>query len=94
MKIMDTAVAFGLALGLGLGGVAHAEQKSDTMKVAGWHCGACTSKTETALKGLKGVKTVTSDRAKEQVTVVYDDTQVKHADLEKAIASSGFKVAN
>jgi copper chaperone CopZ len=87
-------MALGVALCLGLVGVARADQKTDTMKVAGWHCGACSSKTEAALKGLKGVKSVSSDRGKEQVTVVYDDTQVKHADLEKAITSSGFKVAN
>jgi copper chaperone CopZ len=85
----------GIALALfAMGGVSLAAEKSETMKVAGWHCGACSSKTEAKLKELKGVKTVTSDRAKEQVTVVYDDAQVKHADLEKAITSSGFKVAN
>jgi copper chaperone CopZ len=93
-KEADMRTLIGLGLSLALSGAAMAAEKSETMKVSGWHCGACSSKTESALKGLKGVKSVSSDRAKEQVTIVYDDSQVKHADLEKAITSSGFKVAN
>jgi copper chaperone CopZ len=88
-----TIFGLGLVLGLAVSSSALAGEKSETLKVAGWHCGACSSKTEAALKGIKGVKSVSSDRAKEQVTIVYDDTQVKHADLEKAITTSGFKVA-
>ena len=37
--------------------------------------------------------TVAADKNKKEVTVTYDDAKVKHADLEKAIADSGFDVA-
>ena len=47
-------------------------------------------KTEAALKDVKGVTTVTADKNKHQVKVTYDDAKVKRADLEKAIADSGF----
>jgi len=77
-----------LAASLALG--ANAAEKTETIKVSGWHCGGCAARTESALKDVKGVSTVASDKAKKQVTVTYDDTKAKHADLEKAIADSGF----
>jgi copper chaperone CopZ len=69
---------------------AFAAEKTETIKVSGWHCGGCAARTEAALKEVKGVSTVSSDKAKQEVKVTYDDAKVKHADLEKAIADSGF----
>ena len=42
---------------------------------------------------MKGVKTAVADKANNQVRVTYDDSKVKRADLEKAIASAGFSSA-
>jgi copper chaperone CopZ len=39
---------------------------------------------------VKGVTGVSSDKKKGEVKVTYDDGKVKRADLEKAIADSGF----
>ena len=69
-----------------------AAEKTETIKVKGWHCGGCSARTESALKDLKGVNKVTSDLAKKQVTVSYDDAVAKRADLEKAVVDSGFSV--
>ena len=80
-----------LALAVGLSTAAIAAEKTETIKVAGWHCGGCAARTESALKDIKGVTTVASDKAKKEVTVTYDDGKVKHADLTQAIADSGFK---
>jgi Cu+-exporting ATPase len=77
-----------LAASLSLG--AFAAEKTETIKVSGWHCGGCAARTEAALKDVKGVATVAADKTKKEVTVTYDDSRVKHADLEKAIADSGF----
>ncbi len=66
---------------------------TETIKVSGWHCGGCAARTESALKDVKGVESVSSDKAKKEVVVKYDDAKVKHADLEKAITDSGFTVA-
>ena len=77
-----------LAASLSLGGFA--AEKTETIKVSGWHCGGCAARTEAALKDVKGVSTAAADKIKKEVTVTYDDTRVKHADLEKAIAVSGF----
>ena len=74
--------------------IAGAAEKTETIKVSGWHCGGCAARTESALKDVKGVTTVAADKAKKQVTVTYDDAKVKHADLEKAISDSGFTVVN
>ena len=77
-----------LAASLSVG--AYAAEKTETIKVSGWHCGGCAARTESALKDVKGVSTVASDKSKKQVIVTYDDTKAKRADLEKAIADSGF----
>jgi copper chaperone CopZ len=69
-----------------------AGEKTETIKVSGWHCGGCAARTEASLKEVKGVTTVASDKTKKEVTVTYDDAKVKHADLEKAVADSGFSV--
>jgi Cu+-exporting ATPase len=84
----------GFALAAGLATAALAGEKTDTIKVSGWHCGGCAARTESALKDVKGVESVTSDKFKKQVVVKYDDSKVKRADLEKAIADSGFSVQN
>ncbi len=81
-----------LAASLSLG--AFAAEKTETIKVSGWHCGGCAARTEAALKDVKGVSTVAADKTKKEVTVTYDDSRVKHADLEKAIADSGFSADN
>ena len=82
----------GFLLAAGLASAAFAGEKTEILKVSGWHCGGCAARTESALKDVKGVTTVASDKAKKQVTVTYDDTKVKHADIEKAITESGFSV--
>ncbi len=79
---------------LALSTAALAGEKTETIKVSGWHCGGCAARTESALKDVKGVQSVEADKHKKEVRVTYDDSKVKHADLEKAITDSGFTVAN
>jgi copper chaperone CopZ len=85
---MKTFLAVSL---LSLGALA--AEKTETIKVSGWHCGGCAARTESALKDVKGVSTVAADKAKKEVTVTYDDSKVARADLDKAITESGFEVA-
>jgi copper chaperone CopZ len=75
-----------------LGSAALAAQKTETMKVKGWKCDKCPPKTAAKVKEVKGVSAATADRARGELTVTYDDSQAKHADLEQAVASSGFAV--
>jgi P-type Cu+ transporter len=79
-SLLASALSFG----------AFAADKTDTIKVSGWHCGGCAARTEAALKDVKGVTSVASDKTRHEVKVTYDDSKVKRADLEKAIADSGF----
>jgi len=67
-----------------------AADRTETIKVSGWHCGGCAARTEAALKDVNGVTSVSSDKTKHEVKVTYDDSKVKRVDLEKAIAASGF----
>jgi Cu+-exporting ATPase len=89
-----TKLIAGLILAVGLSTAAQGAERTETIKVSGWHCGGCAARTESALKDVKGVSTVAADKAKKAVTVTYDDAKVKRADLEKAIADSGFSVEN
>jgi len=82
-----------VALAASLSTAAFATPKTETLKVSGWHCASCSARTEAALKDVKGVTTVSANKKNDAVTVTYDDAQVKRADLEKAIADSGFEVA-
>ncbi|MBS2024802.1 MAG: heavy-metal-associated domain-containing protein [Deltaproteobacteria bacterium] len=87
---MKKLIAFGFAALLST--AALAGEKTETLKVKGWHCGGCSARTESALKDVKGVTKVAADKNKKEVVVTYDDAQAKHEDLEKAIADSGFTV--
>jgi copper chaperone CopZ len=82
----------GCLLSVGIATAAFAGEKTETIKVSGWHCGGCAAKTETALKDVKGVQSVSSNKETKEVVVKYDDAKVKRADLEKAIADAGFSV--
>jgi P-type Cu+ transporter len=82
----------GTILAAGLSTAALAAQKTETLKVSGWHCSNCASRTESALKEMKGVNSVAADKANNQVTVTYDDSKVKRAELEKAVADAGYGI--
>jgi copper chaperone CopZ len=86
---MKTA-SFAFAIALGLSSATLAGVKTETIKVNGWKCEKCPAKTEAKLKTLQGVESASADREKNQVVVKYDDSKAKRADLEKAIADSGF----
>ena len=81
------------AIVLGSSSAAFATVKTETIKVSGWKCEKCPAKTEAKLKGVKGVESAAADREKSQVVVKYDDSKAKPADLEKAVADSGFAVS-
>src|SRR3954466_2483628 len=81
-----------VALAAGLSTAAFAAPKTETLKVSGWHCAGCAIRTESTLKDVNGVTTAAADKKKSQVTVTYDDAKVTRADLEKAVADSGYKV--
>jgi copper chaperone CopZ len=86
---MKNAV-FALALAFCASSAVLAAEKTEHIKVSGWKCDKCPQKTATALKGVKGVESATADRSKNEVVVKYDDSKAKRADLDKAIADSGF----
>jgi copper chaperone CopZ len=88
---MKKAIVFAIALGFST--AALAAVKTETIKVSGWKCDKCPGKTEAKLKAVPGVQSASADREKGHVTVKYDDSKTKHADLEKAVADSGFSVA-
>lgn len=86
MKVI--AMMIGLALA---GGIAVAKGVTAEMKVPAMDCAACTVVIKKALTQTKGVKNVDLNVEKRTVTVMYEDTQVTRAEIQKAIEKAGFK---
>ena len=86
-------VVAAFAIALCASAAALAAVKTETIKVSGWKCDKCPPKTAAKLKAVNGVESARVDRDKGEVVVKYDDSKAKHADLEKAVADSGFSVA-
>ena len=59
--------------------------------VKGMHCGGCVNHVNEAVKKLDGVKSVETDLAKEQTTVVFDPGKVKPDQIVAAITKSGYE---
>jgi copper chaperone CopZ len=85
-------VLFGFAIALCASTTAMAEMKTESIKVNGWKCDKCPGKTASKMKAVDGVQSADANREKGVVVVKYDDSKTKHADLEKAVADSGFEV--
>jgi len=82
----------GILVGLGLaGGMAVAKEATTEMKVPAMDCAACTVVIKKALTQTKGVKNVDLNVEKRSATVVYEDTQVSQAEIQKTIEKAGFK---
>jgi copper chaperone CopZ len=77
---------------LGLATAGRAAEKTETLKVDGWHSSGDAYKTEAALRSLKGVKQCSADKGKGEVTVTYDDAATNRGAIEKAVASAGYAV--
>ncbi len=86
MKLIGILVGLGLA-----GGMAVAKEATTEMKVPAMDCAACTVVIKKALTQTKGVKNVDLNVEKRSATVVYEDTQVSQAEIQKTIEKAGFK---
>ncbi len=89
---MNLRTALALAAGLLASPMALAAERTETIKVAGWRSKGDAYKTESSLRGVKGVLDVSADFASGSVKVRYEDTQVDRRRLEKAIADAGYSV--
>ena len=79
-------------LSLALAGSAVAAQKTETIKVDGWHSSGDAYKTELALRAVKGVVKADADRGQSAVIVTYDDSATNRSALEKAVSGAGYSV--
>jgi len=82
-------VATFLAAGI-LAVPAWAAPKSVTLSIPGMDCAACPITVKHALSRLDGVKTVTSDLARRQTLVTFDDARVTPQQLTAATRDAGF----
>jgi copper chaperone CopZ len=73
-------------------GTVLAKEATLELKVPAMDCAACTVAIKRALTQIKGVKTVDLNGEKRTATIVYEDTQVKQAEIQKTIERpAGFK---
>jgi copper chaperone CopZ len=82
----------GAIIGLWLfAGTLLAKDATSDLKVPAMNCAACTVVIKKALTQIKGVKTVDLNVDKRTAIIVYEDTQVKQAEIQKTIEKAGFK---
>lgn len=86
MKLITLIAGIGLA-----GGAAMAKEAAAEMKVPAMDCAACTVVIKKALTQTKGVKNVDLNVEKRTATIIYEDTQVTRAEIQKTIEKAGFK---
>jgi copper chaperone CopZ len=86
MKLIGVLIGLGLA-----GGIAAAKEAIAEMRVPAMDCAACTVVIKKALTQTKGVRNVDLNVEKRSATVVYEDTQVTQAEIQKTIEKAGFK---
>jgi copper chaperone CopZ len=74
-----------------MAGTAAAKEATSEFKIPAMDCAACTVVIRKALTQTKGVTKVDLNLGKRTATIVYEDTQVTEAQIEKAIEKAGFK---
>ncbi len=84
---MKTRIAI---LSIALAGAALAAEQTLALKVDGWHSKGDAYKTEQAVRQVKGVRSASSDAAKKELTVVFDDAVTSAAEIQKAFTSAGY----
>jgi copper chaperone CopZ len=87
---MRIRTALALAAALSLPPAARAAEKTDTIKIVGWHSKGDAYKTEVAVRSVKGVSNASADYARTVVVVTYDDKQASRQQVEKAIGDAGY----
>ncbi|MFL5312039.1 MAG: heavy-metal-associated domain-containing protein [Myxococcales bacterium] len=87
---MRIGTALALAAALSVPPAALAAEKTETIKVAGWHSKGDAYKTEVAVRAVKGVSNASADYARTVIVVTYDDQQATRQQLDKAVGDAGY----
>ena len=84
-RVSSSIAVFAVVVSLALAGSLLAATRSVTFEVKGWSCGSCASATRIALKKLDGVTDVSTDVAKSEAVVTYDENKVKPQKMIEAV---------
>jgi len=87
---MRIPTALALAAALSLPPAARAAEKTETIKVVGWHSKGDAYKTEVAVRAVKGVSNASADYTRTIIVVTYDDKQATRQQLDKAVGDAGY----
>jgi len=87
---MKTRTALALAAALLLPPALRAAEKTETIKVVGWHSKGDAYKTEVSVRAVKGVTNAAANYPQTTIAVTYDDKQATRQQVEKAIADAGY----
>jgi copper chaperone CopZ len=90
---MKALTALALATALFLPPAARAAERTETIKVAGWHSKGDAYKTEVSVRAVKGVANATANYSQTVIVVTYDDKQASRQQIDKAIADAGYSAA-
>ena len=87
---MRIRTALALAAALSVPPAARAAEKTETIKVVGWHSKGDAYKTEVAVRAVKGVSNASADYTRTIIVVTYDDKQATRQQLDKAVGDAGY----
>jgi copper chaperone CopZ len=87
---MRIRTALALAAALSLPPAVRAAEKTETIKITGWHSKGDAYKTEVAVRAVKGVSNASADYARTIIVVTYDDKQATRQQLDKAVGDAGY----
>ena len=87
---MRIPTALALAAALFVPPAVRAAEKTETIKIAGWHSKGDAYKTEVSVRAVKGVSNASADYAKTVIVVTYDDKQASRQQVDKAIGDAGY----
>jgi len=66
--------------------------RTETMRVGGMTCAACSARVERALRKLEGVESASVNLATEKATVVFDPRALRPSSIKEAVEKAGYKV--
>ncbi|MEG6586364.1 heavy metal translocating P-type ATPase [Dendrosporobacter sp. 1207_IL3150] len=66
--------------------------KTDTLKIGGMSCVACSNRIEKGISKLQGVEKAVVNFAAEKATITYDNSKIKLKDIQDKVESLGFQI--
>jgi Cu+-exporting ATPase len=66
--------------------------QTETLRIGGMTCAACSARVERAIRKLEGIESATVNLATEKATVVFDPRALRLSSIKEAVEKAGYTV--